>query len=62
MKTSFSFRKVYGTASMLAAITAIGLILALFGDGMWDAISWVALAIPLSVIAWELAVGRLRPS
>jgi len=62
MNPSFNFQKVYGTASMLAAITAIGLIIALFGDGVWDAASWGALVVPLFVIAWKIALGWRRPS
>jgi len=51
MTQPFPFRKVYGPAAILAAITAYGLLSALLGDGVWDAISWVALACPLVVIA-----------
>lgn len=47
------FRKIYGPAILLAVITAYGLLSALFGDGIWDELSWVALAIPLLVIAWK---------
>lgn len=58
MSTPNSFRKVYGSASALAAITAAGLLLALFGDGIWDAMSWGALAVPLFVIVWKIIRGR----
>ncbi len=62
MSHPFPFRKVYGPALILAAITAYGLLSALFGDGMWDELSWVALAIPLAVIVWKYsrATGRGR--
>lgn len=53
MSQSFSFRKVYGPACILAAITAYGLLSALLGDGLWDELSWVALAVPLMVIGWK---------
>ncbi len=53
MSHPFPFRKVYGAAMVLAAITLYGLLSALFGDGVWDELSWVALAVPLAVIAWK---------
>lgn len=53
MSRSFSYRRVYGAASLLAVITLCGLLSALFGDGVWDQLSWLALMIPLSVIVWK---------
>jgi len=53
MSQLFSFRKVYGPAFVLAVVTACGLLSALLGDGIWDALSWMALAVPLAVIAWK---------
>ena len=61
MSQPHSFREVYGASCILAAITACGLISALLGDGVWDELSWVALAIPLAVIAWK-CFARQRPS
>ena len=58
MSQPFPFRKVYGAALAIAVITIYGLISALLGDGVWDVLSWVALAIPLAVIAWKCC----RPS
>jgi membrane protein implicated in regulation of membrane protease activity len=50
---SSSFRRIYGTAIILAAVTVAGLLSALFGDGIWNELSWVALSIPLIVILWK---------
>lgn len=36
----------------LAILTTIGLVCALFGDGIWDAVSALALGIPVLVGAW----------
>jgi hypothetical protein len=58
MSQPYSFRRVYGTACILAAITAYGLLSALLGDGIWDELSWIALAVPLAVIAWKLCVSK----
>ncbi len=36
-----------------SVITLCGLLSALFGDGIWDELSWIALTIPLLVIVWK---------
>jgi hypothetical protein len=45
----------------LNMVCIVGLSSALFGDGIWDAGSWLALAVPLGVIgrAW-FGAGRSR--
>ncbi len=58
MNHSLSFRQIYGPAIVLAAITIYGLLSALLGDGIWDAFSWIALAIPLFVIALKYVNGK----
>lgn len=60
MSVSYPFRKIYGSASILAAITFVGLLFGLFGDGVWDEISWIALVIPLLVLVWKIASGDRR--
>lgn len=50
--------RVFGVPAVLAIASAIGLLSALFGDGFWDWLSWVALGAPVAVIAWVLAVPR----
>ncbi|WP_170991516.1 hypothetical protein [Bradyrhizobium elkanii] len=37
---------------MIFAVIAFGLVSALLGDGIWDQASWLALAMPLAVIAF----------
>lgn len=39
-------------AGMIFAVIAFGLVSALLGDGIWDQASWLALAMPLAVIAF----------
>lgn len=58
MRQPFPFRKVYGPAVALAAVTFGGLLSALLGDGIWNAASWCALSIPLVVIAWKYGQGK----
>lgn len=45
---------MFGWPILMAALGMIGLISALVGDGVWDALSWVALAAPVLVIAWHM--------
>jgi hypothetical protein len=37
----------------LGVLTVVGLASALFGDDGWDALSWMALTIPLGVLGWK---------
>jgi hypothetical protein len=54
-----SFAKIYGAPTALAIVSIVGLLSALLGDGIWDAVSWVSLDIPLAVIIWfRLRAGR----
>jgi hypothetical protein len=54
MKPVLSYRQVYGPAILLAGITIAGLLCALFGDGVWNALSWIMLTIPLGIIVHKL--------
>ena len=53
MNQTFLWAKVYGPATVMAAITLFGLLSALLGDGVWDTLSWGTLVIPLAVIVWK---------
>jgi len=62
MSHSQSFRQIYGPVIVIALITLYGLLSALLGDGLWDALSWVALSIPLFVIALKYMKGKRSPT
>lgn len=47
--------EIFRIPVLVGVLTAIGLVAALVGDGAWDLLSWLALAIPLAVIGWGLA-------
>lgn len=47
-----AFKRVWGAPILIGIVTAVGLIAALLGDGVWDALSAVALAIPVAVAGW----------
>ncbi|SDI11295.1 hypothetical protein SAMN05216189_1002145 [Pseudomonas delhiensis] len=50
--------RVFRWPLALAVLSLVGLVSALVGDGPWDALSWVALGIPLVVILAALARAR----
>jgi hypothetical protein len=50
--------RIFGVPVVIAAISIIGLVGALLGDGWLDAISWAGLLVPLLVIAWALRFRR----
>ncbi|MGF6179339.1 hypothetical protein ABIB42_000337 [Massilia sp. UYP32] len=52
--------QIWGAPIVLAILTTIGLISALLGDGIWDALSAVTLGIPCLVGAWHCL--RRRPA
>ena len=56
---SAEFRGLWGWPLFMAAISASGLLSALFSDGWGDAWSWLALGFPVAVTAW-FAVPRRK--
>jgi len=44
--------QVWCVPTALALISVVGLVGALLGDGLWDALSWLALGVPLAVVAY----------
>jgi hypothetical protein len=49
-----AFRKLWGMPILLGAMTAVGLVAGLLGDGWWDAVSVVGLGVPVFVGAWHM--------
>ena len=41
-----NFWKVFATPLVIALLSAAGLFSALLGDGAWDVLAWVGMAIP----------------
>jgi hypothetical protein len=39
---------------VIGVLSAVGLISALLGDGIWDAIAWLGLGIPALLGVWPL--------
>lgn len=57
MKRAFTQWETYRGPFLLGAVTLVGLLSALLGDGVWDTCSWLLLAVPIIFIAGCL----LRP-
>ena len=43
--------QVFRIPMLLGIATVVGLLSALFGDGVWDALSWVAILAPVVAVA-----------
>ncbi len=54
----FPLRKIFGLPLLIALLTFVGLVSALTGDGLRDALSWVALAVPVAAVAWAVRARR----
>ena len=62
-----NFRHVWTIPLVLGALSLLGLIVGLVGEGLLNMISWVCLAIPLLVMGWFIgkpksAKRRVRSS
>lgn len=44
--------RIFAVPLVLGLVSTIGLVAALVGDDVWDAIGWIGLGIPLAVAAW----------
>jgi hypothetical protein len=51
---SLSRGQIWGMPVLLGLLTALGVVSALVGDGLWDAFSWLALATPMVCLLWVL--------
>ena len=53
-----TFWKIWLIPVALGILTSIGLLSALTGDGVYDAISWLTLGIPVVISFWYL--GKMK--
>ena len=51
-------RAIFAIPLLLALASVAGLVVALTGDGLRDAASWAALAIPVLAVGWAMRVRR----
>jgi hypothetical protein len=52
--------QIFALPFVLAVLSAVGLVSALLGDGVWDGLSWLALATPVAIPVYCIARGRSR--
>lgn len=53
-----SLRQIFAIPTVLALLSAVGLVSALVGDGVWDVLSWLTLAVPIAIGAYCFARPR----
>lgn len=58
MKHRQSLWRIFAAPAVLAAISILGLVSALTGDGIRNAVSWIALAIPVIAVIWAMRYRR----
>lgn len=54
MTRALSAYDIWKMPVVLTVTSALGLLSALLGDGIWDMVSWGALALPITIIAWQV--------
>lgn len=52
-----TLRQIFAAPAALAAVTMAGLLAALAGDGAWDALSWIALCVPLATLVVHVSLS-----
>jgi len=54
-RPTHSAATIYRIPLLIGAVSAIGLASALLGDGVWDALSWLTLTVPvvLAAVHWQ---------
>jgi uncharacterized membrane protein len=58
MKKGNRLRTIFAIPLLLALVSIVGLVVALTGDGVRDAASWAALAIPVFAVGWAMRARR----
>ena len=49
-----TIKQIFGIPLLTALLSAIGLVSALVGDGIWDSVSWLTLLIPILLCGYCL--------
>jgi hypothetical protein len=52
--------QIFAIPLLLGILTTVGLVAALVGDGIWDALSWLTLGVPIAVTLYCLAASKQR--
>lgn len=51
-------RSTFAMPVLIGLVSLIGLVVALAGDGWFDAASWIALGVPVAATLWAYRVKR----
>ena len=62
MRTASTVVRVYAGPLYISVVTLAGLLSALLGDGVWDAISWLLLGAPIGLILFYLGRSKANPA
>jgi hypothetical protein len=60
MARRVSTASIFFWPAMVALVSAAGLAFALIGDGVWDTLSWLALAEPVALSLWFWCASSTR--
>ena len=52
-RRSYSTSQIFRVPLLIGLVSIVGLASALFGDGVWDALSWIALGAPVAIGAYH---------
>lgn len=56
--TAMRKRAIFAAPAIIFAVSIIGLVAALTGDGWRNALSWLALTVPVAAVGWAMAARR----
>lgn len=61
-RVSYTTAQIFAAPLAIGVISALGLTTALLGDGLWDWMSWIALALPVAVavVYWQIGARRAQ--
>lgn len=54
----FGLRAIFAVPLFIAILSIVGLVAALTGDGWRDALSWLALGVPVAAVGWAMKTRR----
>jgi hypothetical protein len=58
-----TFRQIFAAPMAVGALSVIGLVAALIGDGWWDVVSWLSLTLPILLyLFFVVRQRRVRPN
>ncbi len=50
--------QIFAAPTFIALLSLVGLLAALLGNGVFDWVSWVGLAVPVLIVGWAMKARR----